>query len=122
MTIPGRYADWASVTATIPDIGSLSGAPAGMLKNEYHVNVSTSLVGVDVSLTAKYGVQGRNFDSDLTMSTTAEAKLLGIGITLGGIQFGSGTVSVTIGDQASSYSRDELDTLLVQHILDRSPT
>ena len=113
----GRYSNYDTIALVLGPF-SVSGAPKSSLGDVYGIDFTASLAKAgSVTLTASFGPQGRNFDSELSVAGGVEAELEDIGITLGGISFGSNTVSVNIAGQDFIYTRSQLDTLLVDQII-----
>lgn len=88
----GRYSDFAEPEIDIAGF-SVSGSIRSGLGDVYEVDFSKSLpTAGSFTITLRFGPQGRNFDSVLSIEGGVEAELEDIGITLGGVQFSGETV------------------------------
>ena len=68
----GRYSDYDTVALVLGPF-SVSGAPKSNLGDVYDIDFSATLPKAgSVTLTASFGPQGRNFDSELSVAGAVE--------------------------------------------------
>ena len=113
----GRYADFGNLEGSV-GIFTISGSVRSGLADVYEVDLSAALpTAGSITITLRFGPQGRNFDSIVSVEGGVEAELESIGITLGDVNFSSELISISIAGQTLSYTRDQVNTQLANDII-----